>query len=149
MTSHSHSIRTLRRPTTIRPTPSARSGNLKGAPADRRSDPAQPPRSAARNLEPGAGRAYLLLGRWDQAIDANLRARAQQQGFINIHLALAAAYAQQGDRRAAKVSLADALALRSDLTLDWLRAHPFSNEPAYVTLANRTFYDGLRKAGLP
>jgi adenylate cyclase len=95
------------------------------------------------------GRAYLLLGRWDQAIDANLRARAQQQGFINIHLALAAAYAQQGDRKAAKASLVDALALRSDLTLDWLRAHPFSNEPAYVTLANRTFYDGLRKAGLP
>jgi len=95
------------------------------------------------------GRAYLLLGRWDQAIEANLKARAQQTGFINIHLALAAAYAEQGDRKAAKASLTDALALRPDLTLDWLRAHPFSNEPAYLTLANHTFYDGLRKAGLP
>jgi TolB-like protein len=94
------------------------------------------------------GRAYLLLGRWNEAIDANLKARAQQTGFINIHLALAAAYAEQGNRKEAKASLTDALALRPDLTLDWLRAHPFSNEPAYVTLANRTFYDGLRKAGL-
>ena len=94
------------------------------------------------------GRAYLLLGRWDEAIEANLKARAQQTGFINIHLALAAAYAEQGNRKAAKASLGDALALRPDLTLDWLQAHPFSNEPAYITLANRTFYDGLRKAGL-
>jgi adenylate cyclase len=95
------------------------------------------------------GRAYLLLGRWDQAIEANLKARAQQTGFINIHLALAAAYAEQGDRKGAEASLADALALRPNLTLDWLQAHPLSNEPAYVTLANRTLYDGLRRAGLP
>jgi TolB-like protein/Tfp pilus assembly protein PilF len=95
------------------------------------------------------GRAYLLLGRWDRAIDANLRARALQTGFINIHLALAAAYAQKGDRSATKASLADALDLRPDLTLAWLRAHPFSSEPAYVRMANATLYDGLRKAGLP
>jgi TolB-like protein/Tfp pilus assembly protein PilF len=95
------------------------------------------------------GRAHLLLGHWDQAIDANLRARALQTGFLNIHLALAAAYAQKGDQAAAKASLADALALRPNLTLAWLETHAFSNEPGYVRLANATLYDGLRKAGLP
>jgi adenylate cyclase len=95
------------------------------------------------------GRAYLLLGRWDQAIDANLRARALQSGFINIHLMLAAAYAHKGDAAAAKASLADALKLRPELTLAWLKAHPFSNEPAYMKLADATLYEGLRKAGLP
>jgi len=95
------------------------------------------------------GRAYLLLGLWDQTINANLRARALQKGFINIHLALAAAYAQQGDQEAAKASLADALSLRPDLTLAWLKGHPFSSEPTYVTLAEATLYGGLRKAGLP
>jgi adenylate cyclase len=95
------------------------------------------------------GRAHLLLGHWDQAIEANLKARATQTGFINIHLALAAAYAEKGDRKAAKASLADALKLRPDLTLAWLKAHPFSNEPGYVDMANATLYDGLRKAGLP
>jgi TolB-like protein/Tfp pilus assembly protein PilF len=94
------------------------------------------------------GRADLLLGRWDQAIEANLRARASQGGFINIHLALAAAYAEKGDRAAAKASLDDALALRPGLTLAWLKSHAFSNEPGYVRLANATLYDGLRKAGL-
>ena len=95
------------------------------------------------------GRAHLLLRRWDQAIDANLRARALQKGFINIHLALAAAYAQRGEREPARTSLADALDLRPGLTLAWLKTHPFSIEPAYVTMANATLYDGLRKAGLP
>ena len=45
---------------------------------------------------------------------------------------LAAAYAQQGDRRAAKASLNDALSLRPDLTLDWLRARPFSLEGSHT-----------------
>jgi TolB-like protein len=58
------------------------------------------------------GRGHLLLRRWDQAIEANLRARALQKGFINIHLALAAAYAERGERQAARTSLADALELR-------------------------------------
>jgi hypothetical protein len=30
-----------------------------------------------------------------------------------------------------------------------VKTQPFSNERAYVTLANATLYDGLRKAGLP
>jgi len=94
------------------------------------------------------GRAYLLLGRWDQAVDANLRARALQTGFINIHLALAAAYAKKGDLSAAKASLQEALTLRPNLTLAWLRSHPFSSEPDYVRLADSTLYDGLHKAGL-
>jgi hypothetical protein len=71
-----------------------------------------------------------------------------QKDFINVHLALAAAYAESGKRESAKSSLADALDLRPDLTLTWLKAHPFSTEPAYVALANATFYDGLHKAGL-
>jgi len=95
------------------------------------------------------GRAYLLLRQWDQAIAANLKARALQPGFINVHLMLAAAYAEKGNKEAAKASLADALNLRSDLTLGWLRMHPFSREPGYVKLANPTLYEGLRKAGLP
>lgn len=95
------------------------------------------------------GRAYLLLRQWDKAIDANLKARALQPGFINIHLMLAAAYAEKGNKDASKASLADALNLRPELTLAWLRMHPFSNEPGYVKLANATLYDGLRKAGLP
>jgi len=39
-------------------------------------------------------------------------------------------------------------AARAITIIEWLRMHLFPNEPAYVTLANRTFYDGLRKAGL-
>ena len=94
------------------------------------------------------GRAHLLLRRWDQAIEANLKARALQKGFINIHLALAAAYAERGEQQPARTSLADALELRPELTLAWLKTHPFSNERAYLALANASLYDGLRKAGL-
>jgi hypothetical protein len=66
-----------------------------------------------------------------------------------IHLALAAAYAQRGGWERARSSLADALDLRPDLTLAWLKTHPFSIEPAYVAMANLTLYDGLQIAGLP
>jgi len=44
------------------------------------------------------GRAYLLLRQWDQAIAANLKARALQPRFINVHLMLAAAYAEKGHK---------------------------------------------------
>jgi hypothetical protein len=61
---------------------------------------------------------------------------------------LTSAYAEKGNKDAEKASLADALNLRPELTLAWLRMHPFSNEPDYLKLANAIYYDGLRKAGL-
>jgi tetratricopeptide (TPR) repeat protein len=100
-------------------------------------------------LQSSLGRAYLLLGRWDEAVDASLKARAKIPSYLLVHTALAAAYAQRGDMEAAKASLKDALKIAPQLAFTWLKDHHYSTDPAYLRLAEATLYDGLRKAGLP
>lgn len=95
------------------------------------------------------GRAHLLLGRWRESIDYSLRSRVTAPTLIVVHLALAAAYAQVGDKAQAEASLADARKIEPNVSFAWLDAHAWSFEPAYLRFAETTFYQGLRKAGLP
>ena len=91
----------------------------------------------------------LLLGRWDESIDACLEARAKIPSIVLVHTALAAAFAQTGGGEAARSSLDDALRIEPRLSFTWLKDHHYSTEPGYLRLAEATLYDGLRKAGLP
>jgi tetratricopeptide (TPR) repeat protein len=100
-------------------------------------------------LQSGLGRAHLLLGRWDEALDTNIKARAKTPGFLFIHTALAAAYAHKDNIEAATASLQEALKILPELSFTWYKGHHFSIEPAYLRLAEPTLYAGLRKAGLP
>ena len=100
-------------------------------------------------LQSSLGRTYLLLGRWEEAIEANLKARAKIPSYLLVHTALAAAYAQIGDLKSAAASLKDARAIEPKLSFSWLKDHHYSTDPAYLRLAEKTLYDGLRKAGLP
>jgi hypothetical protein len=100
-------------------------------------------------LKAGIGYSFLLLSRWDEAIDNLLKARTGQFGNLLVHNALAAAYAEKGDMDAAKSSLADALKIAPKLSLERLRKTNKFTDPAYIRLRDATLYDGLRKAGLP
>jgi TolB-like protein/class 3 adenylate cyclase len=100
-------------------------------------------------LRSGLGRAHLLLGHWDEALDANIKARAKTPGFLWIHTGLAAAYAHKNNIEAATASLQDALKIQPRLSFSWYKDHHFSIEPAYLQLAEPTLYAGLRLAGLP
>jgi adenylate cyclase len=100
-------------------------------------------------LQCSLGRSYVLLGRWDEAIDACLNARAKIPGDLLVHTSLAAALAQKGNMEQARSSLEDALIIVPQLCFTWLDEHHYSNEPAYLKLAEATLCDGLRKAGLP
>jgi adenylate cyclase len=94
------------------------------------------------------GRAYLLLGRWQESIAYSLKARVNAPTLIVVHLALAAAFAQAGDEIEAKASLAEAFLIEPNISFAWLDSHAWSFDPAYLRFAERTFYAGLRKAGL-
>lgn len=91
-------------------------------------------------------RAYVLLGRWDDAIEAGTKAKLFSTDLATLHLNLAAAFAQKNDLEKARFSLRESTRIRPVGSIAALKA---VNEPAYVQLAQDTLFEGLRKAGLP
>lgn len=106
-------------------------------------------------LEPGSVDAtateceiHVLAGETEQAIATCERASGSSD-YWPIHLALAAAYANHGEIAKAAAAKAEVLRIIPGLTIAQLRAKRTSDSPEYVALAERYWYEGLRKAGLP
>lgn len=91
-------------------------------------------------------RAYVLLGQWNDAIEAGAKAGVLPTDKLTLNLNLAAAFAQKGDAEKAKGALQEALKLRPEISIARIEA---MNEPAYLQLAQDTLMKGLRIAGLP
>ena len=91
--------------------------------------------------------AYLLLGEHGKAIAACERASGLDRDFIHDSF-LAAAYANAGDLEDAHAALQAMLKTVPGYTIAQLKAKRYSDHPEYQKLAERYWYDGLRKAGL-
>jgi adenylate cyclase len=95
------------------------------------------------------GRALILLGQCDLAIDKLLKARTAVPENAIVHLTLAAAYTQKDDMHAAQAALDEAIKIQPELSVQ--RIALFSNlggDANFAKLAEATLYAGLRKAGL-
>jgi adenylate cyclase len=92
--------------------------------------------------------AHLLAGHPEQAIATCEKASGRANHWF-IHLALAAAYANHGDVTKAAAAKAEVLRIVPDLTIAKLRAKRHSDNPEYQQLAEKYWYEGLRKAGFP
>ena len=92
-------------------------------------------------------RAYLVLGRYDDAIAACEKAVALDDWWLG-HAFLVAAYAQKDE--AAKAEAEKTLLLRQlpAMTIADLKAQRLSNDPAYLEQNETHLYAGLRKAGI-
>ena len=125
--------------------------NMMGRPAE-----ALPLIEKAQTLNPSdaggilrtACEALLLLGEVDKAIPTCERASGLDTGDFVLHLFLAAAYANSGDIEHANDALTTVLKTVPGYTIAQLRAKRFSDHPEYQKLAEKYWYDGLRKAGL-
>jgi tetratricopeptide (TPR) repeat protein len=96
--------------------------------------------------------AHLLAGHAEQAIAscekaASLGTIAGNDPLNNLFLA--AAYANHGDMAKAASAKADALRTMPGYTIARLRAKRYSEDPEYQRLAEKYWYEGLRKAGFP
>ena len=91
---------------------------------------------------------YVLAGQTEQAI-ATCEKASGRSDYWPIHLALAAAYANHGDTAKAEAAKAEVLRIIPGMTIAQLRAKRSSDSPEYVALAEKYWYEGLRKAGLP
>ena len=94
-------------------------------------------------------RANLLLGRYGDAVPACERATTFLDASWRNYLALAAAYAQNGDLDKAAKTRIELLKRQPGYTITKDKATPFSDSPEYLRLLELHFYPGLRKAGLP
>jgi adenylate cyclase len=95
------------------------------------------------------GLCHLLLGHVDQAIDLLRKARAENPRAYGFHLWLAGALGFKGDLDEARTALAEAIKLKPEMnSLKQMRASSVGNSD-YVALREKTFYVGLRRAGMP
>jgi adenylate cyclase len=92
--------------------------------------------------------AHLLAGHAEQAIATCEKAASLGNDPLN-NLFLAAAYANHGDMAKAASAKADALRTMPGYTIARLRAKRYSEDPEYQRLAEKYWYEGLRKAGFP
>ena len=107
-------------------------------------------------LEPGtywvpiatACEAHLLAGQTEQAIATCEKASGRSNHWL-IHLALAAAYANHGEMAKAVAAKSEVLRTVPGLTIAKLRAKRNPDNAEYSKLAEKYWYEGLRKAGLP
>jgi tetratricopeptide (TPR) repeat protein len=93
----------------------------------------------------------LVLGRVDDATTLLSKARAANPRLSFVHLWLAGSLALMGDLGAAKAALAEAMKLRPEITslARWRSDSPWYTNAQFVTLAEKTLYTGLRRAGFP
>jgi tetratricopeptide (TPR) repeat protein len=97
------------------------------------------------------GACHLLLGHLDHATDLLRRARAGNPGYWYVYLWLASAFGLKGDFHEAGIALAESIKLQPQVNLlAQRRAYsPWTTNPRYMELANKTLYVGLRRAGFP
>jgi hypothetical protein len=95
-----------------------------------------------------ACKAHLLAGQTPQAIETCEKATGTRAAWQN-HLLLAAAYANNDDMEHAAASRAEVLRVVPGYTISQLRAKRYSDHPDYQRLAEKFWYEGLRKAGIP
>lgn len=93
-------------------------------------------------------RAYLALGRYDDAIMACEQSAAQDDWWVD-HLYLTAAYAQRAQMSKAREEMAALLRQRPGFSIASLKALQLSDNPAYLLQTESRLFDGLRKAGMP
>lgn len=92
--------------------------------------------------------AHLFAGVAEQANAACERASGREN-FWAVQLVLAAAYANHGEMAKAAAAKVEALRTVPALTITQLRAKRGSANPEYMDLAERYWYVGMRKAGVP
>jgi adenylate cyclase len=94
------------------------------------------------------GRAYLQLGRYDDAILACEKSLALEDYWVCYYY-LVAAYAQKGDLAKAAVAKSELLSRRPDMSIARIKARKMSDSPIYLQQVETHIYAGLRKAGIP
>jgi len=92
--------------------------------------------------------AHLFAGEAEAAIAACEKAASLSTDWINISF-LAAAYANHGDTAKAAAAKTKMLKVVPGYTIAQLRAKRYSDHPDYQRLAEKYWYAGLRKAGIP
>jgi adenylate cyclase len=93
-------------------------------------------------------RAYLYLGKYEDAIDSCVRATAFAPEWLD-YVLLTAAYAMHGDAKAASHAKAELLRLRPQFRISWLKTEArTASEPARRQ-QEAHIEAGLRKAGVP
>jgi adenylate cyclase len=104
-------------------------------------------RSAALRI---ACRAYLQLGRYDDAIGACEKSAAEDEYWAT-QVYLAVAYGQKGETAKAAAAKVEALKRQPKLTIKWYKDFILQlSDNAIWQQQNEThFYPGLRKAGVP
>jgi len=93
-------------------------------------------------------RAYLALGRYDDAILACQKSLALEDYWLR-YLYLVAAYGQKGDFAKAAVAKTELLKRQPGMSIARIRAIKVSDNPAFQQQAENQIYAGLRKAGIP
>ena len=90
--------------------------------------------------------AHLLAGQAEQA-SATCEKWGTRRIYWYIHIA--AAYANHGDREKAAAAKDELLRIAPGYTISQLRAKRYSDHPDYQRLAEKYWYEGLRRAGIP
>ena len=93
-------------------------------------------------------RAYLQLGRYDDAILACEKSLALEEYWFR-YLYLVAAYAQKGDLAKAAVAKTELLKRQPGMSIARIKAIKASDNPIFQQQAETHLYAGLRKAGIP
>jgi len=99
------------------------------------------------------GAVHLLKGQIDDAIAWLEKSRSANAGFHRTRASLAAAYALKGNTQHAAAELAEARTLNKRYSsIASLKAAPgyqVLEAPKIRALAEATYFEGLRKAGMP
>jgi tetratricopeptide (TPR) repeat protein len=98
------------------------------------------------------GRVHLLQSRTDEAVAWLERARSANPDLPVVHAPLAAAYALRGEIERAAFELAAARRLAADdrfSSLSHFRSGRYFGVTSICALYEKTYFVGLRKAGLP
>jgi adenylate cyclase len=98
------------------------------------------------------GQAHLLQSRTEEAIVWLVKARSANPAAPSVHAWLASAYALKGETGRAAASLAEARRLSGDdrfSSIARLKAVGYFGVPSVRALFEATYFEGLRKAGMP
>ena len=92
--------------------------------------------------------SYLLLGQADKAVSSCEKVAAGYRDNL-LQAQLVAAYADQGDMTKAAAAKTELLRMAPGFTVAQARAADQPQHPEYAKLAEKYFYEGLRKAEIP
>ena len=99
------------------------------------------------------GAVHLLKARTDEAVRWLEKARSAYAGAHHIHASLAAGYALKGETGRASVALGEARRLSNRYSsiahLEVAPGRQWLEAPRLRTLAETTYFAGLRLAGMP